>query len=158
MASALPLDWSRIVLRGIASGIVGGLLIGLFIYFTNLAPHHAGILGLWQFIASSAFGTLAYSSTGFAWVGLTMHALVSIGWGVGYSYLSQTQQAVNKTPIISGLVFGLTVYVVMQLALATVGLLKITSGMQVVLAIVAHTFFFGLPVALVNDWQRPRLP
>ncbi len=102
-------------MRGIASGIVGGLLIDLFIYFTSLAPHHAGILGLWQFIASSAFGTVAYTSTGYAWAGLAMHALVSMAWGVGYSYLSQTQQAVNKMPIISGLVFGLIVYVVMQI-------------------------------------------
>jgi hypothetical protein len=157
MASALPLNWSRIVLRGLLAGIAGGFLIDLFIYATSLMPQHASILGLWQFVASSAFGKIAYASTSYAWAGLAMHTVVSIAWGIGYAYISETQQAVNASPVLSGLIFGMVVYVVMQLALSSVGLLKITGGMQVVLAIVAHTIFFGLPVALVNDWQRPRL-
>jgi hypothetical protein len=157
MASALRLNWAGIALHGAIAGIAGGILIDLFIYVTTLLPEHASIFSLWQFVASSAFGKAAYTSMAYAWAGLAMHAIVSIGWGIGYAYLSETQPAVNASPLFSGILFGIIVYVVMQLALATVGLLKITSGTQVALAICAHTIFFGVPVALINDWQRSRL-
>ncbi len=157
MASALSLNWGRIVLRGVVAGIVGGVLIDAFLYVATALPQHMSILGIWQFVASSAVGKVAFGSTGYAWLGLTMHFAVSMGWGVGYSYLSETQPAVNARPLVSGLLFGVVVYVVMQMALATVGLLVITSGMQVIIGIIAHTMFFGVPVALVNDWQRPRI-
>lgn len=157
MASALPLDWGRIVLRGLVAGIVGGIFIDAFLYVATLSPQHASILTLWQFVASTAFGKIAFSSTAYAGLGAVMHFAVASGWGIGYSYISEKQSAVNTRPIISGLLFGVVVYVVMQMALASVGLLRITSGMQIVNGIIAHTIFFGIPVALVNDWQRPRI-
>jgi uncharacterized membrane protein YagU involved in acid resistance len=157
MASAQRLNWARVLARGAVAGIMGGILIDAFLYAATLAPNHEGILRLWQFIASSAFGKVAYTSLAYAWAGLAMHLLVSIAWGIGYSYLSATQPAVNASPIFSGVLFGIIVYVVMQLALASVGLLVIRSASQVLIAICAHTIFFGVPVALVNDWQRPRL-
>lgn len=157
MATLPRLNWGRIVLRGIIAGVAGGILFDAFQYATTVLPSHSSIFALWQFVASSAFGSVAYTSAAYAWAGLGMHIVVSIAWGIGYSYLSETQTAVNAVPLFSGVLFGLIVYVVMQLALATVGLLKITSGSQVLLAICAHTIFFGLPVAMINDWQRPRL-
>ncbi len=157
MASALPLDWGRIVLRGVTAGIAGGIFIDAFLYAATLAPRHASILALWQFVASTAVGKIAFSSTSYAWFGLVMHLAISAGWGIGYSYLSETQAPVNVRPFVSGLLFGVVVYIVMQMALATVGLLVIANGMQIIVGIVAYTFFFGVPVALINDWQRPRL-
>ena len=156
MATVTRLSWRRIVLRGVFAGVVGAVLFDAFIYAGVLAPSHASILSLWQFVASSAFGKVAFTSAGYAWAGLAMHAVVSIAWGIGYAYLSETQPAVNVRPIVSGILFGIVVYVVMQLALATVGLLKITSAAQVPLGVCARTIFFGLPIALVNDWQRSR--
>jgi hypothetical protein len=143
------------MVRGALAGVVGGIFIDAFLYAASLAPHHASIISLWQFVASSAFGKIAYTSLSYAWAGLAMHFIVSIAWGIGYSYLSETQAAINRSPVFSGLMFGLIVYVVMQLALASVGLLVINSGAQVAITICAHTVFFGVPVALVNDWQRP---
>jgi uncharacterized membrane protein YagU involved in acid resistance len=157
MASVQRLNWSRVVMRGALAGIAGGIFIDAFLYAATLAPHHASILEMWQFIASSALGKVAYTSLAYAWIGLAMHLAVSIAWGIGYSYLSETQPTVNTVPLFSGILFGFIVYVVMQLALASVGLLVMTSAAQVLITICAHTIFFGVPVALVNDWQRPRL-
>lgn len=156
MATVVPLNWGRIITRGVAAGVCGGILIELFVYFTRLAPEHTSILSFWQYIASSAFGKAAYTSTSYAWIGLGLHAATSIAWGIGYAYLSDVQPAVNARPILSGILFGLVVYVAMQIVLESVGLLVIKNGAQIGYGVLEHTVFFGVPVALVNDWLRPR--
>ncbi|HET9096232.1 MAG TPA: hypothetical protein VFN37_06195, partial [Candidatus Baltobacteraceae bacterium] len=124
MATVVPLNWGRIVLSGILAGIAGGICIDLFIYATSLLPAHASILSLWQFIASTGFGKVAYTSTSYAWAGVVMHFCVSIGWGTGYAYMARTKPVINKQPLISGFIFGLIVYIVMQFVLFSVQALK----------------------------------
>ena len=155
MASVVRLNWRRIVLHGFAAGITGGILIELFLYFAQLLPAHTSAITAWQFIASTAVGKVAFTSANYAWLGLAMHACVSIAWGIGYNYLAQSQRSLKAQPVISGLVFGLVVYVVMQLVLFSVGALAITGASQIIVGIVAHTVFFGLPVALVTRAQSP---
>lgn len=157
MATVVPLNWGRLIARGVIAGIVGGILIDVCIYVFVLLPQHASMISLWQFVASSAFGKAAYTSTSYAWIGLLMHAGTSIAWGIGYSYLSEVQPAVNAQPVISGILFGLVVYVAMQIVLESVGLLVIKNAAQIGYGVLAHTIFFGVPVALVNDRLRPRL-
>lgn len=149
MATVVPLNWGRIVLSGIIAGITGGICIDLFIYATSLLPAHASILSLWQFVASTAFGKIAYSSTSYAWAGLGMHLITSVAWGTGYAYMAHTRPAINKQPLISGFIFGLIVYGVMQLVLFSVQELKVPDALAVYLSVIAHTVFFGIPVALV---------
>lgn len=147
MATVVPLNWGRIVLSGILAGVAGGICIDLFIYATNLLPAHASILSLWQFIASTGFGKVAYTSTSYAWAGVVMHFCVSIGWGIGYAYMARTKPVINKQPLISGFIFGLIVYVVMQFVLFSVQALKTPDTVSVYMGILAHTVFFGIPVA-----------
>lgn len=149
MATAVPLNWGRIVLSGIIAGIIGGITIDLFIYLASLLPAHTSILSFWQFIASTAFGKVAYTSTSYAWAGVTMHFCVSIGWGIGYAYMAHTQPSINKQPLISGFLFGLVVYIVMQFVLFSVQALKVPDALSVYIGVLAHTVFFGIPVALV---------
>jgi hypothetical protein len=79
-----------------------------------------------------------------------MHFIVSIAWAAGYGYLAETQPGLNAQPVISGIVFGFVVWGVMQLALYTVQALHINTFGDAVLNIIAHTIFYGLPVALVT--------
>jgi hypothetical protein len=153
MASVARVDWGRLVARAFAAGIAGGILLDLFLYFAVLLPQHTGLIAMWQFIASTAFGKVAFTSTSYAWIGLLMHFCVSIAWAAGYGYLAETQPGVNARPAISGLVFGFVVWGVMQLALYTVQALQLASFSQAILTIIAHTVFFGLPVALVTHAQ-----
>lgn len=148
MAILAPLNWGRIVLSGILAGIAGGIIFMLFVYLTSLLPVHATILSLWQYAASTAFGKGAFASTAFAWAGLAMMLLAAAGWGVGYAYLAHTKPAVNKQPLISGFIFGLIVYVVMQFVLFSVQALKVPDALSVYLGVLAATVFFGIPVAL----------
>lgn len=149
MATAVPLNWGRIVLSGVLAGVVGGVTIDAFIYLTSLVPAHTGIIAFWQFIASTAFGKIAYTSTSYAWAGAAMHFCVSIAWAGGYAYMAHTKPAINKQPLISGFIYGLVVYIVMQFVLFSVQALKTPDAVSVYLGLLAHTVFFGIPVAYV---------
>jgi hypothetical protein len=149
MASVAPLNWGRIVLSGVLAGLAGGILFTLFIYATSLLPAHASILSLWQFVASTAFGKAAYGSPSYAWAGLALLLLAAMGWGIGYAYLAQSKPVVNKQPLISGFIFGIIVYIVMQFVLFSVQALKVPDAVSVYLDVVAATVFYGVPVALI---------
>jgi len=147
MATAFPLNWGRVVLSGVVAGIVGGVCFGVFLYLSSLLPDRASVLSLLQFAASTAFGKAAFSSASYAWIGLAMIFLASIGWSIGYSYMAHTRRAINKQPIISGFIFGLIVYVVMQFVLFSVQALDSPSIMSVYLGILGCTVFGGIPIA-----------
>ncbi len=115
----------------------------------KLHAAHASALSLLQFLASAGFGKPAYTSTSHEWAGVAMHFLVSIGWGIGYAYMAFTKPAIKKNPLISGFIFGLVVYVVMQFALYTVRALGTPDAIELYLTVLAYTVFFGVPVALV---------
>lgn len=118
-----PLDWHRIAWRGTVSGLTGGLLFGVFIY-----------------------PALARPSAGF----IALYAAVCLAWGIGYSYLAQTRAQLNTLPVVSGVVYGLVVYVVMQLVLYSVAAERTASVSEVVYGGFASCLFFGLPIAIVT--------
>lgn len=141
------------MLRAAVAGTVGAVTIDLFLYLATVLPHDGSMISVWQFIASTAFGKVAFASASYAWVGLLMHFIVSIAWAAGYGYLAVTQPGVAARPVISGLVFGFIVWGIMQLVLYTVQALHIDSFADAIVSIIAHTVFFGLPVALATASQ-----
>jgi hypothetical protein len=149
MAFVAPLNWSRILMSGAAAGIVGGICFNAFIYLAGLLPAHASVLSLWQFSASTAFGKAAFTSPSYVWIGLVLIFAAAIGWGIGYAYIAHSRPAVNKQPIISGFIFGLIVYIVMQFVLFSVQALKVPDIMSVYLGVLGCTVFFGIPIAFV---------
>jgi hypothetical protein len=151
MASVARIQWGRVVLRAIVAGIVGGICIQAFLYFATMLPHSVSILTVWQFIASTAFGKVAFTSSSFAWAGIAILFAVSVGWALGFGYLAVTQPGVAARPVVSGLVFGFVVWGVMQLVLYTVQALHIASFDEALINIVAYMVFFGLPVGLVTS-------
>lgn len=152
MATLARLNLRRIVLRGALSGIAGGILLAVFWYFAGVVPAHGDFAGIGEWVASAAFGKAAFASLNYAWIGLAMHGLVSIAWGIGYAYMLESQRNVAANPIASGLIFGFVVWVVMQMVLASVQMLTVT-GPNVGIGILGHTVFFGLPVALAARAQ-----
>ena len=147
MATVAPLNWGRIVMSGALAGIAGGICFNLFLFLTTLLPGHASVLSLWQFAASTALGKSALASTSSAWIGLVLIFAAGIGWGIGYAYLARTRPQINKQPLISGFIFGVIVYVVMQFVLFSVQALKVPDIMSVYLGVLGSTVFFGIPIA-----------
>jgi hypothetical protein len=152
MASSVPLSWGSIVSRGALAGVAGGILIDAYLWLTTLLPVHVPITTMWQFIASTAFGKGALAQPEFAWVGLAMHLLVSIGWGIGFAYIAAGNRAIARRWIVSGIVYGIVVYTIMSIILlADNNFTYPPTATAFVNAVAAHAVFFGLPVAFVVE-------
>lgn len=149
MASVTNINWTRAFAQGVTAGIAGGILLDIFIFATSVLPQHGSMIPVWQFIASTAVGKVAFTSSAYAWLGLLIHFIVSIAWASGYAYLAQTRRALNAHPAISGIAFGVVVYVVMQIVLVGDNSFHVPSSLELVTSLIGHMLFFGLPVAYV---------
>jgi uncharacterized membrane protein YagU involved in acid resistance len=149
-AAPVPISWSRIVIQALAAGIVGGALIDMYLWFTPLASQHPGILGIWTWVASTVGGKTMFANPNAPWIGLGVHAATSIVWAGAYAYVAAQQAFVRRRWYISGPVYGLVIYLVMQLVLLVSGNFEYPhSPDDFVSALIAHAVFFGLPVAFV---------
>jgi uncharacterized membrane protein YagU involved in acid resistance len=150
MATSVRLNWGRVVMQALSAGIVGGFVVDLYLYLTTILPAHGSIVAMLQWVASAAIGPVALTSTSYAWLGLVVHFIVSIGWAGGYAYFAQTQNFVNTRWFISGLMYGLIVYVFMQaLLLGARAFVFPPTPTAFLNAVLAHMLFFGVPVAYV---------
>ena len=120
--------WGRIALTGAAEGAAGGVLFGIIYYPAALRAMATG----------PQFGAYA-----------ALYAAACLTWGAGSAYLAATQPQVNRFPILSGLSFGVVVYVVTQLVLYGIAAEQIHTAQQVAFGLSATCLFFGLPVALI---------
>jgi hypothetical protein len=152
MVSSKRVDWRRIVQQAIVAGIAGAIVLDLYLWLTTILPAHGSILTLWVWIASTVFGKAAFTNPSFAWAGLAIHAIVSIGWAGGFAYLAAMQPAIYRRWLVSGFVYGLVVYAMMQIILlADNNFTYPHTPNDFVNALAAHAIFFGIPVAyLVN--------
>jgi hypothetical protein len=138
------------VKRAVLGGIAGGVLFHVYLWLTAMLPAHQSMIALWQYIASTVFGNVAFTSPSYAVAGLAIHFLVSIGWAGGYAYFVQTQPATNRRWIAAGAAYGVVVYVLMQLILLGSGhFTPPPTPTAFVNILIAHVVFFGIPVAYV---------
>jgi len=120
--------WGRIAWRGAMEGAAGGALFGL-VYFSGAVRRYPAPPFLAEYAA--------------------LYTATCVAWGIGYAYLAATQPQVNRFPVLSGLAFGVVVYVVAQLVLYGVAAEQIHTAQQVAFGLSAACLFFGLPVALI---------
>ncbi len=143
-------NWNQIVRQALIAGITAGVCIEAYLLLTVVVPAHGSVLHAWQWIASAAIGDVALTNTAYAWLGLLVHFIISIGWAGGYAYLAQQQTFMNRRWVISGLVYGLVVYIFMDILL--LGARKFVppaTPLALLNALIAHSIFFGLPLAFV---------
>jgi hypothetical protein len=134
---------------GALAGIAGGVTIDAYLLVVGALSNGPGPQQLYTFIASALVGQAAYALPGMVWLGVVAHAAISIGWGVGFAYAAVTTPQIASRPYFSGVLFGLVVFIVMQLVTAAAGVARLPTSAQMASGIVAHTLFFGIPVALV---------
>jgi hypothetical protein len=150
MAARSPIPWGRVSGQALLAGVTGAIAFDLYLWLTTVLPQHASMVALWQFVASTVVGKTAFSSSGFAWLGVVIHLLVSMVWAAGYAYLAAQQPALNRHWLPSGLLYGVVVYVVMQIILlAGNDFTPPPNPNAFINAVIAHACFFGLPVAYV---------
>ncbi len=133
------------ILRSLLAGLVGGVVVELYLFAAGLASWP----GTYQWIASTLVGPRAFTGSGYLWLGLALHALVSLGWALAYGLVGTWHSRLAAHRLAGGLTFGIAVFVAMQALLAVLGAWALPSATTLVHAIVAHTLFFGVPVALI---------
>lgn len=156
MNSSVRVSWTRVAIVGIVAGLVGGTILDLYLWATTLLPAHQSLASLWQWIASTAFGKGALTDPTYAAAGAAMHAIASVGWAAGFAYVATVNPVASRRWVLSGLVYGVIVYALMQsILLADNNFIYPPNPNAFVNAVIAHTVFFGLPVAYtVRAMQR----
>lgn len=140
---------------GIAAGLTGAVTI--FLYLTISLPlfMHTPPLALYTWDASNALGYQAASQASIltiVLVGQGAHIIVSLAWGFVFVVLARRifPQMLER-PIPSGIAFGFFVMLFMHYVIVPLGHApQIPYAFPgVINNLVAHTLFFGLPVAVV---------
>ena len=136
-------NWRRILQHGAIAGIVGAVILTAFLYVAFFQELHGSLAALFTLDAGNVHETSP-------WIGALARLCVSLGWGIAYAYLADTRPRVLNTPWLSGFVYGLLVWFIMQLVLMAGEVWKASSlnPYMLIAALVAQAFFFGIPVAL----------
>jgi hypothetical protein len=151
----------RIVTTIIVAGVVGAFLIDFYLVVTTTWIFHtatARTLFLWD--ASNLLGHAAFQR-GFETelVGCFLHFIVSVFWAAVFVLVLVRIPAVARHPIVWGIIAGIGVKFFMQYLIIPLGqaasphynLISLTNNL------VAHTFFFGVPVLLIARHAYNRL-
>jgi hypothetical protein len=132
---------------GMVAGVIGGAFIDTFLVIAN----HTTYVQIWQFVASALVGGAAYASPAYAILGFAMHFAISIVWASIYAWAALGPvPALARAPVLSGLLYGVVVMIGMTMVLVVnhVGPAGVPDPATLVKSLIAHTVFFGLPVAL----------
>jgi predicted lipid-binding transport protein (Tim44 family) len=142
---------------GLIAGLLGGVLIDVYLILTVVVVRHAiDLTTFFQVVASGLLGEAAFTDPASVWVGVAIHLVVSLAWGVGYAYVAAGAPQVLARPLASGIVFGLIVYVAMGALAGAAGAFRALTPLALLNAAVAHTLFFGIPIAFyVSRRLRP---
>jgi hypothetical protein len=135
---------------GLIAGLVGAAAIDVYLLLVFVAVAHIFTVGgFFAFIASGAIGKSAYAESGSGWLGLAIHVAVSLAWGLGYANAAARAPQLNARPITSGIVFGIVVMIAMQLVEVAANIYTLPNTFVLVNEFVAHTLFFGIPIAWI---------
>jgi hypothetical protein len=141
--------------------LLGGVIAGT-LDITYAFCHYGLGLGMTpmrvlQSVAAGALGRDAAVSGGWptALLGLGFHFLIATTMAAFFVTVTRRVPALNRRPVLAGLVYGLGLYVVMTFGVlplsragdGTVHLPKLTQYFFG--ALVTHTLFVGVPIALV---------
>jgi hypothetical protein len=135
----------------ILAGIVGNIVISIYLSIALPVFFHTAPILLFQWDDSNIVGDVAFSGgLGSASLGLFFDFIVASVWGGVYVLLYRTAPLVRRSTFASGLVFGALVMLVMFAVVVPLGHAHQSTKLPGLLdSFVAHTVFFGLPVALV---------
>jgi hypothetical protein len=129
--------------RAVTAGLIGGAVVDLFLILARVVPFP----GVYQFIASTIVGPVAFTSSSYIALGLVMHFLISIAFALAYSFAAERSRALIDNPTLWGAMFGLAVYAVMEIVLDLAHAGQPFTVKGLIVGLVSHIVFFGLPVA-----------
>jgi len=142
-------DFVRALRAGAFAGLAGAILLDGYRLF--LAYISAGALpeDHYRYVASALLGSAAYALPGAAYLGVLIHVALAVSWACGFAWIALHSSDVATKPIVSGAFFGVVVYVVTRLMTFAAGIAQPDTPRAAFVELVAHTVFFGVPVALI---------
>jgi hypothetical protein len=157
--SSLTLFDRRALRAALLGGLVGGSLDILYA-FIGYAPLGVTPIQILHAIASGWLGRVAYSGgVATATLGLASHMFINCVAAAIFVMASRRIDLLTRRPVLSGAVFGLAMfgvmnYVVVPLSAAIVGP---PTGVHYPLGILVHMFLIGVPIALFarQESRRP---
>jgi uncharacterized membrane protein YagU involved in acid resistance len=145
------------LLSGVVAGAAGGIALELYLVVTLVLIRKLTDAGtLMKFVASGALGQQAFRGPAQEMVltGTLIFFAIALFWGIGYAYVASTEPQIQTRPLVSGAVFGVVVFVTMQIVELTVRIWT-WNPTNLISSLIGHIVFFGLPVAyVVARWHR----
>ncbi len=147
------------LLRGVLVGMLGGILMALFVmlatatylqmgFFTPLYAIAAPLIGQ-QLVMTSLLQGSFYLALGPALLGLVIHLLWAGLWGLIFGLLARRLHLTGGVAIISGLVYGVLVMLVMIfIVVPIVGAPNLLLLLGSFSFTIANALFYGLPLGL----------
>lgn len=142
--------------RGFDTVVLGGLTAGVLDILDALIV--SGIRGVapsrvLQYIASGVLGPAAFQGGALtAALGLALHFVIALTAAAVYFTLSRRLPVLIRRPVVSGIVFGLAVWAVMQYVVVPMSLVAGRGGtpppLMLANALLIHALGVGLPIAL----------
>ncbi len=149
---------SRFLSASIAAAIAGLIAITVYLAVERCLVEHVRLiqsfLQVLQWDASNFYGVAAFrGGWGMALRGLGADFVVSLVWAIIFTMLYEALPLVRRYPAIMGLCYGIVVMVVMIYGVVPLGhAVRVPlSTPHLINILVAHTLFFGVPVAMMVD-------
>lgn len=135
------------------AGLAGAFLIDFYLVVSMVWIFHtATVRGLFLWDASNLLGPAAFQrGFGTELLGCFLHLIVSVLWAVFFVLVLARIPAIARRPVLWGITAGIAVKFFMQYVIIPLGHAAGPHYNWLSLAnnLVAHTFFFGVPVLLI---------
>lgn len=149
---------NRKLLRPIViGGLIAGVLDIIYAFVFSYVRSGRTPAFILQSVASGALGRDAYQGgVKTAALGLAFHFLIALAAAAVYVLASRALPFMTAHPIISGMIYGLCVYAVMNCIVLRVSAIHATTWpwsypkSVLIGGLLIHMFGIGLPIALVN--------
>lgn len=151
MVMRAPRARETILYGGMAAAILD--ILDALVVFGARGVSPARVL---QAIASGAFGARAFQGgPAMAAAGLAFHFLIALTVAGVYYALARRVRLLVERPILSGLAFGVAVYVVMQYVVLPLSSVRVRPQpwSLILNGVLIHAFGVGLPIALAAAWS-----
>lgn len=145
--------WQRAVTTIFYSGLAAGLLDGI----AGLVVYHFWFgftpVKVFQFVASGIYGKASYTAgTETSVIGALIHFLIGFACAIPYFYAYPKMRVLHTWKITSGLVYGLFVYLFMNLVIMPLS--NVAEGPPdvklTIIRVIWHMLCVGLPIALIT--------
>lgn len=144
------MSWLTIIIAGVIGGTLDALA-AVVVY--NTPP-----VSLFQFIASAAFGQVAFTSLSpYLWWGIFFHYLITMIWATVFVLFYPLIRQIVKSWVAQGIVYAILIWIVMNLMILPMTRLATGkfSAQSVGVAIIILILMVGLPIAyIVNKRMR----